>query len=250
MTILEITFDGDVQIDKMKAIGNPVFINAVLRDVMDGVRQEWIRLAQQGLQTTKQTYIAAIQEVQQVRTGKASIDLLGEFPNMIENGADSYALQDVMLSGERRVIRFEHGVPGTRGGERPVIGKLLAPKEGSRSRNRVFTSVRSAMKVGRRLHAFAHVKSRAGKTLSPADIKEAGNVVKGPLPPQVQGIYGGLGRQEGTGPYSTFRTMTGDRDAWEHPGIEARNFVDQVQAYAEQVFPAAFEAVVQEVFSK
>jgi hypothetical protein len=251
-------------------------LNTVLQDVAEMARTYWISLADQRLHTTRQTYIAGLQEVE-MGDGQATISLLGGLPNMIENGMDAVDMRDTLLGdnvpvvpfGEKgkhraknggyyRAIPFRHGTPGNKQSN-------VGPKMGS-AYSKGLGEAR-ATEIGKAVYAEA--KKLAAHGSSPYGAEWAGHGKQTRLPGGVGGagllrphhasdIYKGMVKLEktygeGTKPprspqaqYMTFRTIsTNNTNGWFRQATPGQNFAKEVVAFVNQKAPEAFSKYVE-----
>lgn len=219
----------------------------MLRYVAEAARAKWVSLAQSMLKTTSRDYIGGLQEVEieQSNTKQvASIALVGQVPNMVENGWPGGDLRKTVIGGpgtktakdgSRYVtVPFRHGTPGTGGRNvgRPMpkpihnAAKALAATLSAPGRG---TSYGGRLDIG-------------GPTVG----KAADRILRSKEKPWHWGsIYRGMIREEKTyegatqNQYITFRRISTNvkRGAahWFHPGIRAVQLVLQVQAYVDKI---------------
>lgn len=164
----------------------------VLDDVASSCRAKWIKLAQEELNTSRQTYIEGIQQVEESGPLERSITLVGWLPNAIETGLAPFDLRETLLgpgSSIRRPIMkvtgktsrsgatlyeftggyyahvpFRHGTPGTTGlaglqmgmayGERGGLSRAVGGGLGPK-----------AIMSTERAQAFGHAVHQAAKAL-------------------------------------------------------------------------------------
>lgn len=188
--MIEIDMSEVIPHEMLSAL-SPATIVAILDDVAASCRVKWIRLAQTELQTSRQTYIQGIQEVEATGPGERSITLLGWLPNAIENGLASFDLRETLLgpgSSIRRPIfkssgkasrsgattydftgqyyahvPFRHGTPGTTGlaglpmgeayGERGELSRAVGG--GAALAPAAIMSTERAQKFGQSIHDAA-----------------------------------------------------------------------------------------------
>lgn len=140
--MIEIDMSEIVPHEMLAALSDAMIV-AVLDNVAASCRVKWVRLAQTELQTSRQTYIQGIQDVEATGPDERSITLLGWLPNAIENGLAPFDLRETLLgpgsSIRRPIFRrsgkasrsgattydftgqyyahvpFRHGTPGTTG---------------------------------------------------------------------------------------------------------------------------------------
>lgn len=136
----------------------------VMRDVVAGARDHWIKLARRTFHTTKVTYIDAIQEIEWRGKDTAVIALVGTLPNILEHGMGETHLHDTLLGpnvpvaplGEKgkhprkeggyyRAIPFRHYTPGA-GAHGEQMGKALAKLLGPELSKQIGKAVYAAAK--------------------------------------------------------------------------------------------------------
>lgn len=238
-------------------------LNAVLDDVAASARVKWIRIAQTELHSTRQDYIQAIGEIQ-TGEGSREIALIGWLANAIENGMDAYDMRDTLLANSSHVgkdgkkfayIPFRHGTPGSTGLAGAPMGSAEAPhSSSSMASGSVLASLGQAVKLGKAIHQEAKKlrgSRRLGTGVGGASLLQ---------PWHKTDIYAGMKRQrkpyvnQRTGKtttqtqYTTFRTISENSDpsAWQHPGIQARHFADQVAAHVDRIIPAIMNRAIKE----
>lgn len=242
---------------------------AVARNIAEGARAKWIDLASKELSSSRMEYIQGIQPVEQETSGNQttmSVTLVGALPNMVEQGASSFSLHKTLLGpdaegvktakdgGRYRAIPFRHKTPtaGHTGGQ--PMGSQFRPR-GPMSMAAPHEVVEDSVKLGRKIHRQAK-KLKKGKRLKEGLAPKL-------RPHHTTDIFAGMkvnlqpvsgGRFQRT--YSTFRMISVDKTGqprpagkWQHPGITARNFVDQVSTYVDEIAPKAFEAYVNGVLT-
>lgn len=245
-------------------------VEAVLADVAEAARHEWIRVAQAELSTTRRDYVNGIQPVR-FKPGVAVITLVGVLPNLIEKGMDEKDLHDTLLGsnvpvappgsrgkhprkggGYYRAIPFRHATPGTTGAVGVAMGKAY---DGH-------AAVEDSVKLGKDVYNKA--KKLGATTSDPHTGKMAygGRLPKG-LAPKLQDyhavdIYAGMIRERKTyksatqSQYMTFRMIAVDASGkgigsspWIRPRTPGREFVKKVDQFVRRIAPMAFEAYVE-----
>jgi hypothetical protein len=226
----------------------------ILDDLAAGARAKWIRLAQQELRSSKRDYINAIQDIES-ETGLRTIRLVGWLANAVEQGIDAWDLRLTLLNanareskdGHRyRPIPFRHGTAGTQGEAGTPMGTRYGP-QGAMSRAFAREGVMGggeAASMGRAVHRAAK-KLRGGQSLGdPTRVKMGRSMVQVPrlAPWHKTDLYAGMKRVEKTygkatqAHYMTFRTISSrNTTGWIHPGIEARNLAERVEAHVEEL---------------
>ncbi len=225
-------------------------VEAVVGDIANSARNHWIGLAQSQLQTSRNDYVNAIQEVQ-FKPGMAVITLLGQPANMIENGSESVDMRDTLLGpnvpeapfgqkGKRRAkaghfyrsIPFRHGTPGTGGS----VGKAMGdPYQGV---------VKDAKKLGRQVYKQAK-KLKAGGRL-PAGLAPLLNKKL-----HKTDIYAGMVKLRKTykkatqSQYMTFRTISeANPSGWIRPAKDGVHFAQKTADFVARLAPVAFQSYV------
>jgi hypothetical protein len=249
----------------LAALADKDVVASVLEDVMTGARNEWIKLAQTKLNSSRRDYINGIQEVV-VEKFSASVTLLGLMPNYVENGMSPFNMHSTLLgpdvpvvpwgSGQKgkharkdggfyRVIPFRHQTPGT-------IGQGGGAPMGTQYAGMLGQSV--AASLGKKIHEAA--KALKPTTSEPGKATQWGERLPEGLAPKLKSthttdIYSGMVRQEKKyesatqSTYATFRVISdGQPDKWMHPGIEPAHLADDVEKYLDKVAPAAFAMLV------
>ncbi|MBT8428502.1 MAG: hypothetical protein KJN79_01180 [Gammaproteobacteria bacterium] len=88
---------SDVIPEQMLAALSESMVVHILDSVATSARAKWIRLAQTELQTSRQSYIQGIQDVESEGPMERSITLLGWLPNAIENGLAPFDMRETLL---------------------------------------------------------------------------------------------------------------------------------------------------------
>lgn len=228
-------------------------VDRVLQGIAEGTRAKWSKLAQAGLSTTRQAYLLGLGQPELEGPGKAAITLSGKLANMIENGADAFSLREGLLSSQNpnvrraadgsryRFVPLRMSTPGTVGAVGQPMDQVYAPP-GPDSRSRR-TGRADAREIGKMIYDRA-------KNLAPGDNLGATGLPK-LQPTHVANPFDRLMRAGAKGHryYVAFRTVSDRVDSWNHPGFNARNFVDGARAYAEKVGPAALQELVRSVLT-
>jgi len=244
---------------------------ALLEDIANAARAKWIKLAGDGLKTTRQSYIAGIQEVE-MGEGTATVSLVGVLPNIVENGMEAIDLRTTLLGpnvpvapfgqpGKRlskaggfyRAIPFRHGTPGN---EQQNVG----PQMGS-----AYTGHESginAQKLGKEVYKKAkllgpsvgqpYTKTKWGDRL-PEGVGGVGLL----KPHHTTDIYAGMVKMQKTYAkatqnfYMTFRTIsTAKTEGWIRPATPPKNFAGQVAEFVTKIAPMAFTKYVEGLTQK
>lgn len=253
MPHVRIEFDQVVQ-DLVRAVPHNQDAVRLVRGLASAARTNWVRLAQQKLNTTARDYVQGISQPEEESPGVMVITLKGRVPNMVEQGWPSTDLRETVIPNARTRkvskeghafvhVPFRHGTPGSSGKNtgRPMpaeihrVAKHLAPHrsehgmgsfKGPESQHRA-----SVLRPGMSHVVLKKVSAEAQKIL--------GTKAR---PWHSSSIYSGMVRQEKTyskatqSQYRTWRTITTNPDAqtddrkWMHPGIQARHLIREVQA--------------------
>ena len=257
---------------EMTAGLRPEAITVVLANIAVAARNHWIRLASDDPSSFRDDYIDGIQDVS-VRPGTAVIALVGEVPNMLEDGRTNEDMRDFLLGPEVPVTPV-----GERGKHRNAEGgyyraipiRHMTPGARQAAMGSAYTSVMAeadAKKLGQEVYKAA--KALASLMTAPGGEKAYGGEPNQPrrLPAGVGGamplkhhktdIYAGMIREEKVyGPgtkgrpqaqYFTFRTIsTSVKEGWFRT-IPARHFAQKVADFASREAPKAFRAYLESV---
>lgn len=249
------------------ALLNDEAIDAILLDIAESARSEWIRLAQEELHSTRRDYIQGIQPVR-FQPGQAVITLVGVLPNLLEEGMDETDLHDTLLGpgvpvappgspgkreskdgGYYRSIPFRHAGPNSGGASGQPMGSAYQGHD----------VVKNAQKLGRDIY-------KAAKKLSPSTSDGGKMAYGGRLPagmaPKLKpyhqtDIYSGMIREQKTykkatqSQYITFRTIAVDssgnprgKSPWIRPRTPGKFFSKKVDEFVQKIAPDAFAAYV------
>lgn len=247
-------------------------VMGILQNIAEGSRAEWIRLAKKRLHSSRVAYTDGIQPVKYT-PGRAVISLVGQFPNMIENGITKASMRKIFLGpqvpvvprGQRggkhktadggyyRTIPFRHTVPGS--GD--TVG---TPMDKPYSASEV---IRDAKARGRKIHEAAmELKTTTGE---PGNKMAYGDRLGEGLAPKKKSyhatdIYSGMIRQEKQykdpkkkgHQYTTFRRIAVDKNGepvgkspWVRKARNGEFIAKDVKSYAEKIAPDAFKAYVE-----
>jgi hypothetical protein len=256
------------------ALLGPEFVTTVLDDVATAARAKWIRLAQQQLGSSKRDYINGIQPISGSGNERVIV-LVGQLPNMIEQGVEAWDLRTTLLGGGKgktsrdghryRAIPFRHGTPGSKGQAGTPMGARYGPQGGQSlawaSAGRMDKGQAAAM--GRAIHSAAK-RLRAGErlghdTLSGRTVVDLGRgkarqrlQVPKLAPWHKTDIFAGMQRtpkkyQTATqSQYTTFRTISeANPTGWIHPGIQARNLHQEVERHVETIMSRTVATAIQ-----
>ena len=231
---------------------------AVLSDIADGARANWIRVAQRELGSSKEDYIQGIQPVA-VEDNARVIVLVGWMPNSVENGLDSFDMRETLLGGHSALTRrakdghlyghvpFRHGTPESKGGGGSPMGRAYGPTaEHSLAQGNVMGAT-AAADLGKKVYEAAKRLSATRTTQHASEASAAMTTTRwgGRLPPGMApklaahhktDIYAGMVRVRHTyakttqTQYRTFRTISqAVPSGWIHPGIRARHLASNVE---------------------
>lgn len=224
-------------------------ISAILPDVVESTRTRIVAMAQAELGLSAEDYVQGVQEpVYYYPSGKlptgqvtvASITLVGQIPNMIENGWAGGDMKPALLAGPNardtadggrvNVVPFRHATPTSKGRAAPKMGSAYADTKGEEY----------AARLGMTIHNVA--KSLAATTTTPEGATQWGGRLRegvggvGLLRPHHKtDIYAGMVRETKVykkakqSSYTSFRAVSTKSDpvAWIHPGIPPHHFFDR-----------------------
>jgi hypothetical protein len=247
---------------------HPSALEPLVRDIATAARAEWIRVAGAELRTSRRDYLRGIQEV--VFAGNtATVSLVGQLPNIIEQGMGRIDMRDTLLGpnvpvapegrfgkhltirpsgavGFYRAIPFRHATPGTGGAVGQAMGEQYQGHE----------AVEDAGQLGQRVYERA--KKLKATTSDPyKGTKWGGRLPVGlaPLlkPHHKTDIFAGMVRERKTyskarqSKYVTFRTIsTLIRDeSWIRKATSGRHFSKKVSRFVDEIAPKALSAYVQ-----
>jgi hypothetical protein len=173
--ILPIDLRAVIPVELLAALSEDA-IDAIMQDIANGARHEWIRLAGKRLAGSAPDYLRGIQEVKFGR-GTATITLLGEQANRLEQGhpriEQKYGLlgprvpvTEPPAKGKRqryrwerrgnervrvkdgyyRAVPFRHATPGTRGQVGTPMGEAYREALGPKSAKQLGRAVYAAAK--------------------------------------------------------------------------------------------------------
>ena len=246
--------------ESLSKVTDQSIVMAIVANIAEAARSEWIRLAGDSLHSTKHDYINGIQPVE-VLDDAAIITLVGQFPNLLEQGMESVDMHDTLLgpnvpvvpAGERgkheradggyyRAIPFRHRV----GDKGAGFGNPYKGHE----------AVADAAKLGRQVYQQA--KKLAGSTSNPYGGTKGGGRLPAGLAPKLKphhatDIFAGMQRQRKTyeratqSQYTTFRTISTGSPGWIRPATPGLHLAAQVSEYVGQIAPQAFSAYVAEL---
>lgn len=253
-------------------LASPTVRFQLAREIMEGARAHLIKHASERLHSSRADYLAGIQPLE--RDGKGVVlALVGVLPNMVEHGWDGRFLQETLLSdsvrgwkvsseGFRyRAIPFRHKTPGSgpQGGQ--PMGSQFSGTKNAMSLAAPHAVVEDILKLGKKVHGQAKKlisrqeaasgakgSSRLQSGLAPllrqhhsTDIF-AGMIVNKQPVQKSGGPHGAVGFQR---TYTSFRMISEKvPDKWYHPGIQAREFMEELDGWISKIAPPAIEAFV------
>jgi hypothetical protein len=265
--IIEVDLSGLIPVELQGL--SPLAFEPLLQDIAEAARDKWITTAGAELRTSRRDYLESIQAVE-LKKGVATIRLVGQLANLIENGMPQLDLRTTLLGpnvrisevgeygkhltirptgevGYYRAIPFRHSVPGT--------GGAVGPEMGSQYKD----VVEDAGKLGKDVYGEAkklkatvsdpYKGTKWGGRLTAADMEKLG--VPKLKPHHSAPIFQGMVRERKTyekarqTQYMTFRTIsTLVSTGWIRPATEGRHYGKKVAEYVRQMAPAAMEAYV------
>lgn len=227
------------QVDELGAV--------MVNTITDRIFYNWMSAAKQGLHSSRKAYINALQ-IGSNGPHQKYIMLLGEFPNMIEQGAGAFDMKLAFSKSAKKTMKknggwfltipFRHATPGALG-ESEIFANVM-PKE-IYQMVKTLAPFRSQIGIGR-------TGDKVPENLGASMIPKPFNV---PLTrPAVtnyktrstyeaythkSSIYEGMVRNETTyenatqSTYVTFRRVSdkSDLNSWVHKGIMAHNFAQK-----------------------
>lgn len=211
-------------------------------------RSEWIRQAQRELHSSAADYIAGIQPVE-ISGNWASVTLVGDLPNDVENGKAPFDMKPGLLagpnakmgkSGRFNTVPFRHGTPGTTGKR---VGTPM-PITGLSAKDKPVSAIYVA---ARKLSPS--LEGSGGKTIWGGRTGDFGGYgiqtqlpVKGGRPGAYTfkaSPYAGMVKTAKTygkatqNQYTTFRRVSenSNPNSWWHPGLQAKHLAERVRIY-------------------
>jgi hypothetical protein len=273
----------DVVFQSLEGLQTVAAVETLLTNLAEAARAKWMAVARTSLgPQTREAYLNGIQEIE-VEPGLRIITLTGWLPNAIENGIEGFDMRKTLLLNPRSRLRrpmkgggwygnvpFRHGTPGSRGLSGTPMGSAYAPP-GHLSR-RVGSGMyeNEAKKLGKDIHKAAKALGETVR-VTPEGRRRTSLVAPSRktiwgerLKPWTAGagklrthhktdIYAGMVRVRHTyekatqAKYMTWRRIsTRVSTGWRHPGITARNLVDEVESYIRKLAPKLVAAAVRE----
>lgn len=209
-------------------------LDFVAKEVTARFAEQWEQEAIDNLHSSRQQYINSLVVVDE-GPAKGAVMLVGKFPNMIENGMDSFDMKQGMINGPNakigangkkyNTIPFSFGTPGAL--QENFTGGIL-PKE-----------------------IYSIVKEKpANEPIERYDLKNVSQSLKQPQKKSVKmpesksfkdyqhksSIYEGVSKRTdaatGQNTYGSFRRVSeaSDPESWIHPGLEEMNIADKALA--------------------
>jgi hypothetical protein len=241
-------------------------VSAILVDVANSARVEWIRQAQETLNSSRRDYIRAIQPVAKQGSGYV-ISLVGQPAQLIEEGHGSQDMRDWLLGdnvpvrepgqpgpgkfktkdgGFYRAIPFRHSGPNAGGAAGQAMGSAHAKTMGPKG----------AKKLGRDIYEQAKSMDVGGKLKDPyMTLGRGSKKVTVPVPKLKEhhsgSIYEGMTKQargpENSGSmYMTFRMIsTNKKEGWIRPATPGVHLAAKVNEHVARVFPDALAAYIE-----
>jgi len=254
----------------------------VMRDVVAGARDHWIKLASHQFHTTKEQYIGAIQEIEWRGKDTAVIALVGVLPNILEHGMRTVDMHDTLLGpnvpvgpvgqkgtkhprvdgGYFRSIPFRHYTPGA-GSYGAQMGKALQKLLGPGLSKQIGAAIYAAAKKLQPSLTDPYTgKTKWGERLDTprmAELQKRRKIVIPKIKPyHASDPYSGMVRMQKTcqgatqSTYKTFRTIAVDGNGnglgsspWIRPASVGADLAKQVSEYiGTRLAPMAFQAYV------
>ena len=254
----------------------------VMRGVVAGARDHWIKLASKQFHTTKAEYIGGIQEIEWRGKDTAVISLVGVLPNLLEQGMRTVDMHDTLLGpnvpvspvgqkgkhprvegGYFRAIPFRHYTPGA-GAHGVQMGKALEKLLGPEYAKTIGNIIYGAAKKLTATTQDPYGKTEWGGRLDTGDLYSwKGSKLPKPTIPKLKPYhhsdpYAGMVRIQQTyekatqSQYKTFRTISVDGSGaplgsspWIRPGTAGAELAKQVSEYVgTRLAPMAFQAYV------
>lgn len=255
--------DAGVNIDMLDA-GMIDSFKLAVGGLAKAAQNEWIRLAQSRLQTSREDYVNGLRQAESFKRldrGGGSIvyelQLVGKMPNNYEFGMPSFDMKAVRpgwLGGKKAkiaadgstyvTIPFRHSTSGS--GRMAYTGKAAAVKD---------PTLKQQLRKAVRDYGLDRMTRLA-----------TGQVVTGPtaripnkaaVHPYLRGLtryqQAGTtttrsGKQKGSGSLMTFRRMStkSKPGSWIHPGLEAANLMPEVESFIDSQIGQLIETMLGE----
>lgn len=198
-------------------------IDSVVKDLTLAFHREWEQVAAENLKSARQEYIANLNVVDE-GFAKGAVVLTGQFPNMLEEGADAFDIKEGLLAGPNakmgangnryNTVPFKQGTPGAlpenfNGGIMPKPVHDVAKKK----------SIGDQIKKQELPKEFQQPKKKSVPSRNAVYEHKAS-------------IYEGIKKTKdlaGNVSYTSFRRVSdnSDENSWIHPGLEARDFASK-----------------------
>ena len=245
-----------INIPRIRRVGNT---REFKKKVGAVVKNIWVALASEKLNTTRQAYIQAIQDPE-ISGRRIVIRLKGKLATMIEEGQKAFDQKPGMLAsskaktsadGKRYItVPLSQKTPGARGGrvmppDIYAMAKRLALGRSLRGTEASYPPQQRAPITGRM--SVLTSKMGFGPILrGTPDMKRFAQPYQ-----HKSGPYEGMQRTgaKGHSQYNTFRTISDKSEAgsWLHPGIKARNFRPEVMKRFESIADSLIEDLLLEI---
>jgi len=220
---VEIKFDFESMAKSFEAASDalPKIADKTVKEINKRFALAWKEEAKRELSSSLKQYIEGIIEKDEGMMS-ASVSLIGDLNNKVENGAPPYDMKEDLLSGDNarysyesgryNTVKFKHGVPGT-----------LKENSSNIMTKEVYKQAKQ-LKEGKRLQSSKQPITKI--------IKEPGTgrlityMHKYPIEHNMQKEKDHVTAQN---TYSTYRRVSDSSDpaSWIHPGFQARNLADK-----------------------
>jgi hypothetical protein len=233
ITVPPIFIDTSTLVEEFSLDQNDVnkLLDFTVKQITARFAEEWEKNAVRELKSSRQQYINSLVVVDEGQA-KGAVVLVGQLPNMIEQGTSSFDMKESFLKGPNaktgengkkyNTIPFSVGTPGAL--EENFNGGVM-PKE---------------------IYAIAKNKE-VGKPVTSEDLKQVPQSLREPQKKKIEipesksfkeyqhknSIYEGITKSKdsvtGQNSYQSFRRVSenSDPDSWIHPGIEAHNIAQK-----------------------
>lgn len=284
ITVEVLNLENLIPLELVSALNDDAILE-VMRDVVAGARDHWIKLASQQFHTTKSEYIAGISEVEWRGKDTAVITLVGVLPNLLEQGMQATDMHDTLLGpsvpegprgskgtkhpslsgGYFRAIPFRHYTPGT-GAHGTPMGKALENLMGAEYSQKIGRAIYSAAKKlkGSLTDPYTGKTSWGERLDKPRmiELQRRSKIVVPKIKPyHATDPYSGMVRMQKTykkatqSSYKTFRTIAVDglgnpvgTSPWIRPSTPGASLAKQVSDYVStRLAPMAFQAYVNSI---
>lgn len=233
-------------------------LNSALAGIAKAAQNEWIRLAQNRLTTSREIYIGGLRQAESFKSTRApagntyEIMLVGRMPNNFEFGMEAFDMKSVRpgwlgggkskvsKDGHRYVtIPFRHSEFGM-----PYTGKAAAV-----SAPTLKTQLRNAVKD----YGLSRMVRLGSGAIAEGPVSR---VPRGaPVHPYIQGltrVQKGLasrtprGKQRGSSQLLTWRVMSekSSPESWRHPGLTAANILPEVERWVDKELDKILDVIL------